>query len=227
MGTGHEILLSKLIQAAKDTGEGGREQRRVIAYSILTLPLDELGISKAHVVGHSAGSCYVLELATLAQDRLLSAALLDFVLVAQVDSGKMLVAAMRPSVDKAHAGDFEGAAAVMLAGLGCTKELMDRTLPGSWSAMVKDAPTWFQLDMPALNQWTPDPGKVKAIGVPVAFMSVGELPPFLETGELLQKWLPELKLLEISTDHHFFPVTATAETATVIDSWIKSQGTAN
>jgi hypothetical protein len=58
-------------------------------------------------------------------------------------------------------------------------------------------------------------------------MSVTELPPFLETGELLRKWLPELKLLEISTDHHFFPVTATAETVMVIDSWIKSQGTAN
>jgi len=189
--------------------------------------LDELKIKKAHVVGHSAGGTYVLAVATLAQDRLLSAALLDFVLLNQVESGKMLMELIRPSIEKAQTGDFEGAAVDFLAGLGCTKELMDRTLPGSWSDMLNDAPTWFQVDAPAGGEWSPDPAKVKAIEVPVAFMSVTELPPFLETGELLRKWLPELKLLEISTDHHFFPVTATAETVMVIDSWIKSQGTAN
>jgi hypothetical protein len=104
---------------------------------------------------------------------------------------------------------------------------MERALPGSWSALAKDAPTWFQVDLPALMNWEPDPAKVKASEVPLAFMSVAGLPPIEETAELLKKWQPTLTVLEISAHDHFFPVTATEETAAVIDSWIKSQGTTN
>ncbi len=189
--------------------------------------LDELKISKAHAVGHSAGATYVLALATLAQDRLLSAALLDSVLIHQVASREMFMEAMKPSIAKAQTGDFEGAAATLFAALGATEELLEQALPGSWSAMAQDAPTYFQVEMPASKQWMPDPAQVEAIEVPVAFLSATALPPFRETGELLQKWQPNLTMLEISTDHHFFPITATAETAAVIDGWIKSQGTTN
>ena len=183
--------------------------------------LDELKISKAHVVGHSAGAAFVLELAMQAPDRLLSAALFDFMLGNQVESREILMEAMKPSIEKAQAGDFVGGAADFLAALGGTKERLERALPGAWAAMAKDAPTWFQVDMPALMKWTPDPAKVKAIEVPLAWLRVSEFPPIRETGELLQKWLPNLTVLEISTDDHFFPITATAETAEVINNWIK------
>lgn len=189
--------------------------------------LDELKISKAHVVGHSAGAAFTLALAMQAPDRLLSAALLDLVLPNNVESGHMLMELMKPAIAKVQAGDVEGAGADFLASLGGPKELIEPALPGSWSAMAKDAPTWFQVDLPALAEWTPDPAKVKAIEVPVAFLGASEIPPLRETGELLQKWLPNLTVLEISTEGHFFPVTATEETAAVIDNWIKSQATTN
>lgn len=189
--------------------------------------LDELKISKAHVVGHSAGGTYTVELAMQAQDRLLSAVLLDWFFLNQIESGNIIREQMRPSIEKAQTGDFEGAAVDLLATLECTEELMDRTLPGSWSDMLEDAPTWFQVEAPAGPEWTPDRARVKAIEVPVALISVTELPPYRETAELLKKWLPNLTMLEISSDHHFFPVTATEETAAVIDNWITSQGTTN
>lgn len=187
--------------------------------------LDELQISKAHVIGHSAGGVFALALALEAPDRLLSVACFDCAL-AQVPSAGMLAELAKPAIAKAQAGDFEGAAAEMLSGLGVTRELMDRVLPGSWSALAQDAPTWFQADAPVINAWTPDGAKVNAIEVPVAWMESGDFPPIHETGELLRKWQPASTVLEISTDHHFFPVTATAETVEVIDRWIKNRGTA-
>lgn len=188
--------------------------------------LDELEIDRAHVAGHSAGANYALALATLAQDRLLSAALLDFVLIGQVPSREMFTASLQPSLEKARTGDFEGAATTFLAALGATEELMEGALPGSWSAMLEDAPTWFQVELPASAGWTPEPAHVEAIEVPLAFLSANELPPFRETGELLQTWQPALTRLDITTDHHFFPITATEETAEVIDRWLKGRETA-
>jgi pimeloyl-ACP methyl ester carboxylesterase len=189
--------------------------------------LDELKISKAHVVGHSAGVAFALELAMEAPDRVLSAALFDASLANLVPSFEMLKERANPSMEKARAGDFEGAAADWLAAFGGTKELLERALPGSWSAMAEDAQTWFQVDQPALMNWKPDLSKVKAIEVPLAFLSVSALPPIEETAKLLKKWQPTLTILEISTDDHFFPVTEPAETAEVYDKWIKSQGTTN
>lgn len=188
--------------------------------------LDELEIRKAHIVGHSAGAAFTLALATEAPDRLSSVALFDFALANQVESGKMLKERAGPSIAKAKAGDVEGAATDWLELLGTSREVMERTLPGSWSAMVEDAPTVFQVDLPSLDKWTPDSARVKAIDVPVAYLGVSEIPPFRETGELLQRWLPELTVLDLSTDDHFFPATAAKETAAVIDGWIKDRGTA-
>lgn len=187
--------------------------------------LDELEIGQAHVVGHSAGAPFVLELAMQAPDRVSSAAVFDFMLANQVESREMLMEAMMPGIQRAQSGDFEGGATDFALVLGASEELLEGALPGSWSAMREDAPTWFQVDMPALAKWSPEPKEVEAIEVPVALLRVSEFPPIRETGELLQKWLPDLTLLEISTDHHFFPITAPAETAAVIDGWIRSQDT--
>jgi pimeloyl-ACP methyl ester carboxylesterase len=65
---------------------------------------------------------------------------------------------------------------------------------------------------------------VKAIEVPLAWLGNTPFPPIRETAELLKQWQPKLKVLEISDAGHFIPVTATAEMATVLDSWISSQG---
>jgi pimeloyl-ACP methyl ester carboxylesterase len=184
--------------------------------------LDALEISKAHVVGHSAGVAFTLEVAMQAHDRVLSAALFDASVANLVPSFEVLKELFKPSIEKARAGDFEGGAAALLAALGSSKERLERALPGAWSAMLEDAPNWFQVDQPVLMKWEPDPAKVKAIEVPLAFMSVSGLPPIEETGELLKKWQPTLTMLEISTDDHFFPITEPAETAEVYDKWIKS-----
>lgn len=188
--------------------------------------LDELEISKAHVVGHSSGANYALAMVTEAPDRVSSIALLDFMLANDVESGGMIKEFAATTIAKAMDGDPEGAAKEWLKLLGISREVMERALPGSWSTMLKDSPTVFKVDLPALDQWSPDPARVKAIQVPVAHLVTGSAPPAAhETGELLKTWLPKLTVLEISTDDHFFPVTATAETVAVIDNWIKSQDT--
>ena len=136
----------------------------------------------------------------------------------------MFMQAIMPIVEKAQSGNLEGAATDFFLAMGATEELLERTLPGSWSAMAEDAATWFQVEMPAAGRWQPDPAKIEAIKVPIALMTANEPPPFRESGELLQAWQPSLTLLAPPADDHFLPLTATAETAAVIDDWIKSQG---
>lgn len=185
--------------------------------------LDELGIGQAHVVSHSAGGLYALALATLAENRLLSVTLLDPLLINQISSGGMFMEVMKPMIEQAQAGDFARAAETMFAALGVTEDLLEPGLPGSWAAMAQDAPTFFRVDMPAAMQWAPTEAHVKEIGIPVAAVSTTAFPPFRETGELLQKWQPNLTMLEAPSDHHFFPNTATAATAAILDRWIESQ----
>lgn len=188
----------------------------------VTKILDELGIDKAHVIGHSAGGVFALALATETPERVLSAAFMDCVLT-QVESAAMLADLAKPAMAKVQTGDFEGAAAAFLAGLGVDQQLMEQRLPGSWSALGRDAPTWFQADAPTINQWAPDPDRFKALAMPLAWAESGPFPPIHDTGELLRTWQPKMQVLDLSTDHHFFPVTASAETAAVLDRWIQGQ----
>ncbi|MBE0433836.1 alpha/beta hydrolase [candidate division WOR-3 bacterium] len=191
--------------------------------------LDELEISKAHVVGHSLGANIVLELAMYAPNRLLSAVLLETVMLAQVESAKEFGEVMKPVMAKAESGDFEGASADFIAD-SVSKEFLERVLPGSWAEMVTDAPTWWTMELPAIAKWTVDPAKVKAIEIPLALVLSSDLPypHVIETSELLKKWQPKAKRLEVpGSDNHFYLVTETAKTAAILDDWIKSQGTTN
>lgn len=188
--------------------------------------LDELKISKAHVVGHSAGVPYALSVSLDAPDRILSAALLDFMFAKFMKAQGAESDLSEGPGAKATAGDFEGAAEAFLGAMKFDKETAEKALPGSWAAMVKDAPTWFTVELPVLMTWLPDQEKVSETKVPLAFLVVGDVPPIRETGKLLKKWQPDLTMLEISTTDHFFPVTDPAATAVVIDDWIKTTGAA-
>lgn len=189
--------------------------------------LDELKIEKAHVVGHSAGVPYALSVALDAPDRILSAALLDFMFAKfiKAPAGAEGDPSQGPAA-KAQAGDFEGAAEAFLGPYKFDKETAEKVLPGSWAAMVKDAPTWFTRDLPVLMTYLPDQKKVSETKVPLAFLVVGDVAPVRETGKLLKEWQPNLSMLEIPTTNHFFPVTDTAASAALIDDWIKATGAA-
>jgi pimeloyl-ACP methyl ester carboxylesterase len=189
--------------------------------------LDKLKISKAHVVGHSAGVPYALSVALDAPDRISSAALLDFMFAKfmKAPPGAGGDPSEGPAA-KAKAGDWEGAATAFLGAFKFDKAAAEKVLPGSWDAMVKDAPTWFTVELPVLMTYLPDQKKVSETKVPLAFLVVGGMPPIEESGKLLKEWQPDLTMLEISTTDHFFPVTDPAAGAAVIDDWIKSTGAA-
>ena len=87
--------------------------------------LDELKISKAHVVGHSYGANIALELALQAPDRVLSALLLEPGMAKQVESGKKVGEVLAPIMAKVESGDIEGASAAFLGFMGLSKELLE------------------------------------------------------------------------------------------------------
>ena len=188
--------------------------------------LDELKISKAHLVGHSYGANIALELVLQSPDRVSSALLLEPGMAKQVESGKKVGEVLAPIMAQVEKGDMEGASTAFLGVMGLNKELLENATPGSWAHVVQDAPTWCTKEIPMLVQWEVDPAKAKAVTTPLALgHGPDKLPNIAETRQLLLKWQPKMKIYEVpGAEDHMFPVKQADKTAAVIDEWVKSQG---
>ena len=191
--------------------------------------LDALKIDKAHLVGHSYGANISLQAAMQVPDRLASVVLLEPVLASQIKSGPAIAKSFEPVMAKIKGGDLEGGAIAFLAPLGGTKEGMQATIPGSWEDMLKSgANTFFTVEAPAMMGWKVDAAKAKAIKVPTTLISADKTPVPQESLGLVKQWAPQVKQTEMPAPasgqyDHFFPLKAPAETAVLVDEWIKSQ----
>jgi pimeloyl-ACP methyl ester carboxylesterase len=113
-----------------------------------------LGITRAHIVGHSSGGNIAMQLALDAPQTVQSLVLLEPAV--PVPSGS---APLRPgatsAVDLFRAGDKAGAVdAFMKTVAGPTyRAVLDRMLPGAFAQAVADADTFFGQELPAVREW--------------------------------------------------------------------------
>jgi pimeloyl-ACP methyl ester carboxylesterase len=103
--------------------------------------LEELGIERAHVVGHSYGAAIALQLAADEPELVRTLALLEAPSVA-VPSAGQVVEALEPVGQRFASGDKEGAVDDFLTAMGGAgyRTALDRQLPGSFGQAVADAP---------------------------------------------------------------------------------------
>ena len=171
--------------------------------------LKHMGVHRAHVVGHSTGGSIALQLALDAPDVVHSIALLEPTLFA-VPSAPQLMESFAPAFQMYEAGNKAGAVD------GCLRtvfgpeyrDMLDRVLPGAFGQAVTDADTFFQFEMPALQQWNlnftkADAGRIEqpvlsVVGSESHALWVGRT----EIHELVQAWFPRTETFVLQGAAH-------------------------
>ena len=179
------------------------------------LLLEHLGFVAAHIVGHSSSANVALQLALDAPEVAQTLALLEpaFMMVPSAATSRVFVGS---AVQRYRDGDRAGAIDIFLRGV-CGpnyRSVLDLVLPGAFKQAVADADTFFQQEMPALQQWSFSRDDAQRILQPVLAVVGGrslELDPiWAERHQLLLDWLPRVEpaivpdathLLEVENPH--------------------------
>ena len=157
--------------------------------------MQQLGIPRAHVVGHSYGGVIALQLALDAPDAVHSLALLEPALF-MVPSAPQLFDAIGPVVQAYEAGDKTGAVDRFLQTVVGPeyRSVLDRVVPGAFAQAVADADTFFRIELPALEQWSFTQAEAGRITQPVLAVLGADShtlwPGWVEVHNLVQAWLP-------------------------------------
>lgn len=168
-----------------------------------------LGVERAHVVGYSFGGAIALQLALDAGDRVHSLALLETSLPGAVTDPadqQYFMEEVTRAPELHGAGDAAGAidSISRLVFGPAYRAALDRALPGAFEQAVRDADAFFQVDLPAHQQWRFTREDAARIKQPI--LSVYHEDPawggFRARHELLSSWLPQVETLVLPVATH-------------------------
>jgi len=173
--------------------------------------LSHLGISRAHVVGHSTGANIALQLALDTPEVVQTLALLEPWLTASPSASAFFEQA-GPPMDAYGSGEKESAMAGLISlasGLEweTCRAVIDDYVPDSVVQAIKDADTFCGVDLPALSAWEFGSEDAAAISQPVLSVlgtESGRL--FVEGAALLHSWLPQVEDLTVEGVGHLLQI---------------------
>jgi len=173
--------------------------------------MQQLGIARAHIVGHSSSGNIALQLALDAPDVVQSLAVLEPALMS-VPSAATSRVFVGKAVQLYRGGEKVEAIDTFLRGT-CGpgyRAVLDRVLPGAFDQHVADADTFFAQELPALQQWSFGYEDAKRVIQPVLAV-VGALslegdPIWGERQRLLLDWLPNVEPFVLPRATHLLEV---------------------
>jgi pimeloyl-ACP methyl ester carboxylesterase len=160
--------------------------------------LDHLGVRRAHIAGHSSGAAVALQLALERPEVVHTLALLELSLLSVASAAGFLQKA-GPAFEAYAAGQHETAlGAFMSAASGLEWEacraLLDQRVPGAVPQAIKDADTFFGIELPALSAWTFGAEQAVAIVQPVlSVLGTDTEPLWVEVASRLRSWFPQVE----------------------------------
>jgi pimeloyl-ACP methyl ester carboxylesterase len=169
--------------------------------------LRQLGIERAHVVGHSSGGLIALRLALDAPEAVHSLVLLEPALL-DVPSGALVIEALGPVLERYGAGDKEGAADGFLRwAIGSDyRTWLDRLIPGAFQQLVADADTFFGVELPSMQEWRFTREDARRITQPVLGVFGAESGSIWagwnEVQERVREWLPQTEPVVLAGANH-------------------------
>jgi pimeloyl-ACP methyl ester carboxylesterase len=171
-----------------------------------------LGLSRAHLVGHSYGGVIAIAVSLEQPAAVCTLSLLEPALVGMVPSGANFAAALTPAFARYQAGDNRGAIDSFLrlvCGVNYRAEL-ERVIPGALAAAAADASTFFEIEIPAIEEFWRTFSKEQAASIPhpiLAAVGTASEMPLREGHNLVREWFKQVEVLELVGDNHQFPLT--------------------
>jgi pimeloyl-ACP methyl ester carboxylesterase len=187
--------------------------------------ISECADGAAHVVAHSVGGAYALQLALDAPNAVKSLTLLEPVIMTE-EFAEFAQHHIIPAGSSYIQGDKRSAvdqfSRAVTQGIDYP-ELFERTLSEEWfERAIEDSDTAFGIDSPAFGAWTFGPEKARQIHVPV-LMVLGEqtVPAWKSIHEQMLSQLPNVSEARVSGANHFMCLSKPEETADAISSFIR------
>ncbi|MGH9033872.1 MAG: alpha/beta fold hydrolase, partial [Acidimicrobiia bacterium] len=173
--------------------------------------LDHLGVRRAHIIGHSTGASIGAQLAVDHPDKVHTLTLLEPTLVS-LPLGQEFLRAAGPVFEAYGSGDHAGAFSTFVAaasGLGweACRALLEERIPGVVTQSIKDADTFFGIELPSLPVWTFGPEQAAAIHRPVlSVIGAQTQPMWEEIAEFLRASLPYIEECTIDGAGHLLQI---------------------
>ena len=120
--------------------------------------LDHLGVRRAHIAGHSTGASIAAQLALDHPEKVHTLTLLEPTLLS-LPLGQAFLRAAGPVFEAYGSGDHSGAFAMFVTAASgleweACRALLEERIPGVVAQSIKDADTFFGVELPALTEWT-------------------------------------------------------------------------
>ena len=162
----------------------------------------ELGITRAHVVGHSSSVPVALQLALDAPEAVHTLTLMEAARpAAPTDAERQFgTDVVLPAVQRFRTGDKAAAVDIFFRGVFGPgyRPALDHGLPGAFGQALADADAFFTQEIPAIQQWPFTEDDAHRIQQPaLAVLGTASPPMFAERQKLLLHWLPNAEPLDL------------------------------
>lgn len=188
--------------------------------------LEVLGAAPAHVVGASYSGAVALELALTRPELVLDLVLAEPPPVF-VPAAADFRAACLDLVAAHRAGPAEALERIgRLTGGDEWRADLERVLPGAVAGLERDAPTFFEADLPALLRWRFTEEDAREVAAPVLHVGGSDSGPwFREVREHVAAWFPGAEDVLVDGAGHSLAVTHTEAVAAAVGSFLDRHAT--
>jgi pimeloyl-ACP methyl ester carboxylesterase len=193
--------------------------------------LEYLGVRHAHVVGHSTGAAIAAQMALDRPDAVHTLALLEPTLVS-LPRGQAFLREAAPVFDAYASGDHSGAFAMFVASASgldweSCRALLEERIPGVVAQSIKDADTFFGIELASLADWTFGAEQAAAIHRPVLSVVGAETQPlWVEIADFLRASLPHVEESTIEGAGHLLQIQQPEPVAREIAEFLRQNSMA-
>ena len=173
--------------------------------------LDHLGLRRAHVVGHSTGAAIGAQLALDHLEQMHTLTMLEPTLVS-LPLGQEFLKSAGPVFEAYRNGDHLAAFAMFVSSASgldwdTCRALLEERIPGVVAQSIKDADTFFGIELPSLPAWTFGPEQAATIPIPVLSVTGAQTAPlWVEIAEFLRSSLPYIEECTIDGAGHLLQI---------------------
>jgi pimeloyl-ACP methyl ester carboxylesterase len=189
--------------------------------------MDALGLTKAHLVGHSLSGLIALQMAQLAPAKIGSLTLIEPSLIGFVPSAPQAAQSLSKVGALYQSGDRAGAVDTFLRGVSGEdyRERVGRALPAGWfDQAVKDLDTFMRVELPAIRSWRFDARDL----VKQPILSIygterrwgGTAASGAEFDQVVHAWFPQTRSFPVRGAYHWPHVTNTHDVAEELAAFV-------